>query len=161
MNKTKKFSHLDKKNKPKIVDITKKTITNRKAVAQGIIKFNKKSFNKIKNLKNKKGNIINVASLAGIMGLKKTSDLIPLCHNIHIEDVNLKINTIIKENSFKITCSVKTNAKTGVEMEALMGVSIACLTIYDMCKSIDKKIIIKDIRLIKKIGGKSGNFIST
>ena len=156
----KKFSHLDKNNKPKIVDISKKNISKRKATALAIIKFNKKSFNEIKKLKNKKGNIINVATIAGIMGSKKTSELIPLCHNINLEDVIVKITTMNKNTSLKILCYVTSSSKTGVEMEALVGASIASLTIYDMCKSLDKDIFIKEIRLLKKLGGKSGEFSS-
>ena len=94
-----------------------------------------------------------------IIGSKKTSELIPLCHNIPIENTKIDIISIPKQNSLKIICDVKTDAKTGVEMEALVGASIACLTIYDMCKSIDKSIIIKEIKLMKKKGGKSGDYL--
>ena len=156
----KKFSHLDKNNQPKIVDVSNKNISKRTATAQAIIKFKKKSFNEIKKLKNKKGNIINVATIAGIMGSKKTAELIPLCHNINLEDVTVEITTITKENSLKILCYAKSSSKTGVEMEALVGVSIASLTIYDMCKSLDKNIFIQEIKLLEKSGGKSGKFSS-
>ncbi len=96
-----------------------------------------------------------MAIIAGILGAKKTSDVIPLCHNIQIENIDIDIQAIKKISSLKVTASVKSWGKTGVEMEALNGVSVACLTIYDMCKSIDKNIVIKDIRLVKKKGGKS------
>ena len=153
------INHLNKKNKPTNVDITYKKNTNRKAIAQGIVKFSKKTFAKIESLKTVKGEIKSVAILAGIIGAKKTSDLIPLCHNIMIENVNIDIQTVKKDTSIKITSYVKTFGKTGVEMEALTAVSIACLTIYDMCKSIDKKIIIKEIKLLEKKGGKT-DFLS-
>ena len=149
------ISHLNKKNKPTIVDISSKKITNRMAIAQGIVEFSKSTYKKIESLKTKKGEIKSIAIIAGILGAKKTSDVIPLCHNIKIENIDIDIQAIKKISSLKVTSSVKSRGKTGVEIEALIGVSIACLTIYDMCKSIDKKIVIKDIRLIKKKGGKS------
>ena len=149
------ITHLNKKNKPTIIDISYKKITDRMAIAQGIVEFSKSTFKIIESLKTKKGEINSIAIIAGILGAKKTSDLIPLCHNIEIENIDIDIETIRKISSLKVTSSVKGRGKTGVEMEALNAVSIACLTIYDMCKSIDKNIIIKDIRLIKKRGGKS------
>ena len=149
------ISHLNKKNKPTIVDISSKKITNRIAIAQGIVKFSKSTFAKIESLKTKKGEIKSIAIIAGIIGAKKTSDIIPLCHNIKIENIDIDIKAIKKISSLKVTSFVKSRGKTGVEMEALNAVSITCLTIYDMCKSIDKNIVIKDIRLVKKKGGKS------
>ena len=149
------MNHLNIKNKPTNIDITKKNISLRTAIAEGIIEFSKKTFKKIQSLKTKKGEIKSIAIIAGISGAKKTSELIPLCHNIPIENINIDIRILKKESSIKITSYVKTNAKTGVEMEALTAVSLSCLTVYDMCKSFDKKIIIKDIRLIEKKGGKS------
>ena len=148
-------THLNKKNKPTIVDINNKIETNRVAIAKGEIKFSKKTFIKIQKLKTKKGEISSVAIIAGIMGAKKTSELIPLCHNIKIENINIDIKTNVKNSSLIIQSCVKSNGKTGVEMEALTSVSIACLTVYDMCKSLDKSIIIKEIKLISKTGGKS------
>ena len=147
------ISHLNKKNKPTIVDISSKKITNRMAIAQGIVEFSKSTYKKIESLKTKKGEIKSIAIIAGILGAKKTSDIIPLCHNIEIE--NIDIEPIRKISSLKVTSSIRSRGKTGVEMEALNAVSVACLTIYDMCKSLDKKIVIKDIRLIKKRGGNS------
>ncbi len=154
------LTHLKKNSKPKIVDISRKKITNRIAVAEGIVKFKKSTFNKLESYKTKKGEVNNVAILAGIIGAKKTSELIPLCHNIKIEniDINIKKNKI--NSSLIVTAVVSAKAKTGVEMESLMAVSLACLTIYDMCKSLDKKISITDIRLIKKTGGKSNLRVS-
>ena len=149
------ISHLNKKNLPNIVDISKKKITKRIAIAEGIIQFSKSTFKKIESLKTKKGEIESIAIIAGILGAKKTSELIPLCHNIAIENIDIQIKLVKKFSSLKITSTIQCRDKTGVEMEALTAVSIACLTIYDMCKSIDKKIIIKEIKLIKKQGGKS------
>ena len=149
------ITHLSKKNKPQIIDISKKEITKRTATAQGSIIFSKKTFKKLEKMQTKKGEIANVAILAGIMGAKKTSELIPLCHNIDITNVNIKITTNKKLSNLIINASVKSTSKTGVEMEALTAVSISCLTIYDMCKSLDKNIIIDKIKLISKKGGKS------
>ena len=149
------ISHLNKKNKPTIIDISAKKITNRIAIAQGIIQFSESTFKEIVSLKTKKGEIENIAIIAGILGAKKTNELIPLCHNIGIDDVKINIETLKRISSLKVNSIVKTRARTGVEMEALTAVTTACLTIYDMCKSIDKGIVIKDIRLIKKRGGKS------
>ena len=148
-------THLNKKNKPQMVDVNKKKKTSRTALAEGEVKFTKITFNKIEKMKTKKGKITNIAILAGIMGAKKTSDLIPLCHNIGIEKVNIDIKTNKKNCSLIVIANVKTSGKTGVEMEALMAVSITCLTIYDMCKSLDKSILIQKIKLINKTGGKS------
>jgi len=146
---------LNKKNKPSIIDISMKKTSKRIAVAQGIIQFSKSTFNKIESLNTKKGEIKNTAIIAGILSAKKTSELIPLCHNIEIENINIDIKAIKKLSALKIVSSVKSKGKTGVEMEALTAVSVACLTIYDMCKGLDKGIIIKDIHLVEKRGGKS------
>ena len=149
------ISHLNKKNKPTIIDISAKKITNRIAIAQGIIQFSESTFKEIVSLKTKKGEIENIAIIAGILGAKKTNELIPLCHNIGIDDIEINIETLKRISSLKVNSIVKTRAKTGVEMEALTAVTTPCLTFYDMCKSLDKGIVIKDIRLIKKRGGKS------
>ena len=149
------ITHLNKNNQPRIVDINNKKNTKRSAKAEGKVIFSKKVFDKITKMQNKKGEIINVSILAGIIGAKKTSELIPLCHNISLENVDINIKPIKKDSSLKVIADVKTFGKTGVEMEALTAVSISCLTIYDMCKSIDKSIVIKEIKLIAKKGGKS------
>jgi len=149
------ITHLNKDNKPHIVDIYKKKMTERIAIAQGQVKFTKKIFSKIAKMKTKKGEISSISIIAGIMGAKKTSELIPLCHNIPIENIDINIKKDILRSSFIVSAKVKTYSKTGVEMEALTAISITCLTIYDMTKSLDKSIIIKDIKLISKKGGKS------
>ena len=151
-------SHLNKKNSPIMVDIGGKNITQRIAEAEGEVIFDKNSFKKIESLKSKKGSIKNIAIIAGIMGAKETSKLIPLCHNIPIDAVTIEIIKNIKKNSMKVRAIVKTSSKTGVEMEALTAVSISCLTIYDMCKYLNKSIKINNIKLISKKGGKSGFF---
>jgi len=149
------ITHLSKRNKPLIIDISEKKITVRSATAQGLIIFSKETFKKIEKMHTKKGEISNVAILAGIMGAKKTSELIPLCHNIDIANVDIKITTKKTLSCLVVNASVKSEGKTGVEMEALTAVSISCLTIYDMCKSLDKNIVINKIKLISKKGGKS------
>ena len=149
------IAHLNKKNKPKIVDISKKKQTTRIAKAQGIIQFSKKTFKEIESFKTKKGEITNTAIIAGILGAKKTNEIIPLCHNILIENIDIDIRSIKNKNIFVITCKVKSYGKTGVEMEALTGTCIACLTIYDMCKALSHDIKIANIQLEKKSGGKS------
>ena len=151
-------NHLDKKNNPIMVDIEGKDITHRTAEAEGEVVFDKITFNKIEKLKSKKGNIKNIAIIAGIMGAKETSKLIPLCHNIPIDSVKVEITKNTKKNTLIVNAKVKTSYKTGVEIEALTAVSVSCLTIYDMCKYLNKSIKIKNIKLISKKGGKSGNF---
>ena len=151
-------SHLDKKNNPIMVNVVDKDTTKRIAEAQGEVVFDKLTFKKIEKLKSKKGSIKNIAILAGIMGAKETSRIIPLCHNIQIDSVNVEITKNAKMNSLKVSAKVQTSSKTGVEMEALTAVTISCLTIYDMCKYLNKSIKIKNIKLVSKKGGKSGNF---
>ena len=151
-------SHLDKKNNPIMVNVGDKNTTKRIAEAQGEVVFDKLTFKKIEKLKSKKGSIKNIAIVAGIMGAKETSRLIPLCHNIPIDSVNVEITKNIKTNSLIVTSKVETSSKTGVEMEALTAVTVSCLTIYDMCKYLNKAIKIKNIKLISKKGGKSGIF---
>ena len=151
-------SHLDKKNNPIMVNVSDKHITKRIAEARGEVVFDKLTFKKIEKLKSKKGSIKNIAIVAGIMGAKETSRLIPLCHNIPIDSVNVDITKNTKMNSLKVSAKVQTSSKTGVEMEALTAVAVSCLTIYDMCKYLNKSIKIKNIKLISKKGGKSGNY---
>ena len=151
-------SHLDKKNNPIMVNVGNKDITKRIAEAEGEIVFDKLTYKKIENLKSKKGSIKNIAIVAGIMGAKETSRIIPLCHNIPIDSVNVEITKNDKMNSLKVYAKVQTSSKTGVEMEALTAVTVSCLTIYDMCKYLNKSIKIKNIKLVSKKGGKSANF---
>ena len=149
------INHLNKKNKPQIVNISEKKITERIAKAEALICFKSSIFKTIKTMRTKKGNIENIAILSGIMGAKDTSRIIPLCHNIPINHINIEITQLEKSNSLKVKSEIRTNAKTGVEMEALVAVSISCLTICDMCKNLSKDIVIKSIKLVSKSGGNS------
>ena len=151
-------SHLDKKNNPIMVNVGNKNITKRIAEAEGEIVIDKLTYKKIENLKSKKGSIKNIAIIAGIMGAKETSRIIPLCHNIPIDSVNVEITKNAKMNSLKVYAKVQTSSKTGVEMETLTAITVSCLTIYDMCKYLNKSIKIKNIKLVSKKGGKSANF---
>ena len=152
-----KFSHFKQK-KVNMVDITKKKITNREACASSIIIFSPEAFKKIIEDGSPKGEIFNVARCAGILAAKKTSQIIPLCHNINLSSVKIDFEIDKKKFLLKVFSKVKTLFSTGVEMEALTACSVASLTIYDMCKSIDKKISITDIKLTYKTGGKTGTF---
>lgn len=151
------FTHFNENGRAYMVEVTDKKDTKRLAIAKGKIKMKKETIKKIKEGLIKKGDVLSVAQVAGIMGSKKTSEIIPMCHNIFL--TGLDINFKILENEIEIESVVKTYGKTGVEMEALTAVSVAALTIYDMCKSVDKEMVISDIRLIKKVGGKSGLYL--
>ncbi|MAZ46046.1 MAG: cyclic pyranopterin monophosphate synthase MoaC [Rickettsiales bacterium] len=152
-----KFSHL-KKNKVSMVDISKKRLTNRTAKATFKINFSEKSFKKIINNNSPKGEIFNIARSAGISAAKKTPELIPLCHNLPIAYIDIDFKVDKKNMSIQILSEVKTQFSTGVEMEALTACSVAGLVIYDMCKSLDKKINMTELKLLLKKGGKSGTF---
>ncbi len=156
----KKLSHINSKGKAEMVDVSEKSATDRTAEAYAEVKVSKNVFDAIKSNSVKKGDVLSIAKFAGIQGAKKTSELIPLCHNIFISkiDVNLKLNS--KNKTVEITSFAKTTAQTGIEMEALTAASVAALTIYDMCKALDKSITIKEIKLLSKTGGKSGKFIN-
>ena len=147
--------HINNKGNPYIVDVSNKDITERSAIASGEVKFDKETYKRIKSFETKKGNLQKTAIIAGIMGAKETSRLIPLCHNIPINHINIEVKKNNKKFSLIVESIVKTNANTGVEMEALTAVTICCLTIYDMCKYLNKKIKIQNIQLISKSGGKS------
>ena len=152
----KKFSHLDKSGNPNMVDVGHKAITERIAVAQSVMILEEEIINQLVNddIHTKKGPVFQTAILAGIMGAKKTSDLIPLCHPLPLTKVDIKIG-FDDDNQLIINCLVKTKGQTGVEMEALTGATIAALTIYDMCKGFSQNIIIKETKLMKKSGGKT------
>ena len=151
------FSHL-KKNKISMVDISKKKLTNRTAIATLSLNFSEKTFTKIINNNSPKGEIFNIARSAGISAAKKTSELIPLCHNLPISYIDIDFKVDKKNLSIQILSEIKTQFSTGVEMEALTACSVAGLVIYDMCKSLDKKIIMTELKLLFKKGGKSGTF---
>ena len=152
------FSHLKNKREVQMVDISKKKSTSREARAVAIVKFSSKTFKKIVSDDSPKGSIFNTAILAGTLAAKKTHELIPLCHNINLSSVNINFKIDKKNSSVEVIAIVKSSYMTGVEMEALTSCSIACLTIYDMCKSFDKEIIINKLRLKYKSGGKSGEY---
>ena len=149
------MNHINKKGNPYIIDVSNKNITERIAIASGEIKFDKDTYKKIKSFNTKKGSLEKTAIISGIMGAKETSKLIPLCHNIPINHINIDVKKNDNKFSLIIESIVKTNANTGVEMEALTAVTISCLTVYDMCKYLNKKIKIQNIHLISKTGGKS------
>ncbi|GAA0079111.1 cyclic pyranopterin monophosphate synthase MoaC [Clostridium sp. CTA-5] len=151
------FTHFNEDGRAHMVNVNEKNNTNRVAIATGSIKLKKETVDLIKNGKIKKGDVLSVAQVAGIMGVKRTSDLIPMCHNIFITGADIKFEVL--EDEIKIQAEVSTVGKTGVEMEALTAVSTAALTIYDMCKAVDKGMEIGNITLIKKTGGKSGDYI--
>lgn len=153
-----KLSHINSSGKAEMVDVSEKEITIRTAEAFAEIKLTKEIFDAIKNNTVKKGDVLSIAKFAGIQAAKRTSDLIPMCHNIFISavDVELKLNK--KNYSVEIKTTAKTKAQTGIEMEALTAASVAALTVYDMCKAIDKSMIISEVKLLKKAGGKSGKF---
>lgn len=151
------FTHFNEDGRARMVEVTDKEETKRIAIAEGFIRMNEETLNKLKEGSIKKGDVLSVAQIGGIMGIKKTSDLIPMCHNIFLSGADIKFE--VKENGVYIKSEVKTFGKTGVEIEALTGVSIAALTIYDMCKSVDKGMEIEFVRLLKKSGGKSGDYI--
>jgi molybdenum cofactor biosynthesis protein MoaC len=152
------FSHTDKHGKAIMVDVSGKSSTDREAEAEGTVQVSRKVYRAIENNEVKKGDVLSVAKIAGIQAAKRTSELIPLCHNIFISNIDIQIE-LKNENRIIVRAYTKTNAQTGIEMEAMTAVSVACLTIYDMCKAIDKSIIIGDIKLVRKSGGKSGNYL--
>ena len=152
------FSHFDDKGNARMVDVSEKGITHRVAVAEGVIGVSRDVMDAIIGRKVKKGDVLTVAQVAGIMGTKKTSELIPMCHPLSLTNVTVTFEVNEDACEIKAICQAKTDGKTGVEMEALTGVSTALLTIYDMCKAIDKRMVIKEIHLVSKSGGKSGEF---
>jgi len=154
-----KLSHLDKSGKAHMVDISRKVATKREAVARGAISMNKATLAIIMNNQTAKGDAIGTARIAGIMAAKKTPGLIPLCHPLQISSISIDFGFDRKKGRIVIESRVKITGQTGVEMEALTAVSVAALTIYDMCKAVDKEMVISDIMLIQKTGGKSGPFL--
>jgi cyclic pyranopterin phosphate synthase len=152
------FTHFDDRGNARMVDVSDKAVTHREAVAVGTIEVSPEVFDAIEGRKVKKGDVYTVAQVAGIMGTKRTSELIPMCHVLSLTGAGVTFEADPDRSRITATCRVKTDGKTGVEMEALTGVSTALLTIYDMCKAIDRRMVIRDIHLVTKSGGKSGNF---
>ena len=154
-----KLSHINEDGKASMVNINEKKITKRTAVASSKIFLNDVAYKLVKENKSQKGDVLNTSRLAGIMASKKTSDLIPLCHQINLDKVSIDYDFCNNEKCIIIKSTAVTSGKTGVEMEALMGATLASLTIYDMLKAVDKKIMITDIMLDYKDGGRSGKFV--
>lgn len=155
------LTHFDADGNAVMVDVTDKSETTREAVAGGSVIMLPDTLAAIMDQGIKKGDVLSVAQLAGIMGAKRTADLIPLCHPLALSSVKVELTCNVERSAVDITATAKITGKTGVEMEALTAVSVAALTVYDMCKAIDKGMQLTDIRLLKKTGGKSGNYEST
>jgi cyclic pyranopterin phosphate synthase len=152
------LTHLDENQRPKMVDVSDKEQTTRVAVASGSIEMSRDAYDAIVSESTKKGPVLQTAVIAAIMGAKQTSTLIPMCHPLNLSGINCDIEEIPDLPGFKLTVTAKLTGQTGVEMEALTGTSVGLLTIYDMVKAIDKGMIIHNIQLESKSGGKSGNF---
>ena len=153
-----KLSHLDDKGQARMVDVSDKAVTERTARAAGFVKMKAETLALIETGEAKKGDVLATARIAGIMAAKKTHELIPLCHPLMITKANIQFTASQAPVGIAVVAEVKVSGQTGVEMEALTAVSVACLTIYDMLKAADKAMIIKDIRLMEKTGGRSGTY---
>lgn len=154
------FTHLDEKGNAIMVDVTDKDITERIAVAEGCIKVSEEVFRAVSEHTAAKGDVLGTARIAGIMAAKRTFELIPLCHTLMLTKVSVDFEMEEADLLIRCRCTVKLKGRTGVEMEALTGASVSLLTIYDMCKAIDKSMEISGIRLVEKLGGKSGHFVN-
>ena len=152
------FTHFNEEGRAKMVDVGEKNETRRTAVAAARVLVNRDTFNLIRSGGMKKGDVLTVAQIAGVMGAKRTPDLIPMCHPIIIDGINLALRLDEERLSVEIEATVSCDGRTGVEMEALTAVSTAALTVYDMCKAVQKDMVISDIRLMKKTGGVHGDF---
>lgn len=153
------FTHLDEQDRPRMVDITAKEPSLREAVASGKVLMRSDTVRAVESGGITKGNVYATAKIAGIMAAKKTSDLIPMCHPLGLTGIDIDFSGDPEKGEVTITARVKTRDRTGVEMEAMTAVGVAALTIYDMCKSADREIVLSDIRLLEKSGGKSGTFV--
>lgn len=153
------FSHFNESGRARMVDVSEKNETARTAIAAGRVLVNEETFRLIKTGGMKKGDVLATAQIAGIMGAKRTPDIIPMCHPIMISGVDIDFNLNEEDLAVEIKATAKCTGVTGVEMEALTAVSVAALTVYDMCKAVQKDMVISDIRLLKKTGGKSGEFV--
>lgn len=152
------FTHIDDEGRVRMVDVTDKSPTDRMARAQGVVTMQRDTFDKIKNQQVKKGNVLEAARIAGVMAAKKTSELIPMCHPLFLSHIAVDFFPNSDTSTITIEASARLVGQTGVEMEALTAVSVAALTIYDMCKSYDREMVISDIKLMEKSGGKSGTY---
>jgi len=154
------LTHFDLKGNAVMVDVSEKEITARTALAKGIISMNNEAMNAVLSGTAKKGDVLGVARIGGIMAAKKCADIIPLCHPLNFDKCAVDFSVNESKNEIEASCEVKLSGKTGAEMEALTGVSAALLTIYDMCKALDKSMVIGNIRLCEKSGGKSGLYVN-
>ena len=152
------FTHFNDQGRAKMVNVVEKPITQRVAVAAGRVLVNEHTFSLIRSGGVKKGDVLTVAQIAGVMGAKRTPDLIPMCHIVQVEGIDLELHLDEERHSVEITASVCCDGRTGVEMEALTAVSTAALTVYDMCKAVQKDMTITDIRLLSKTGGVHGDY---
>ena len=155
------LSHLDEQGRARMVDVSGKEVTNRIAIARGTIHMRSETLDLILEDKIEKGDVFSVARVAGIMAAKKTAELIPMCHPLNLTAVELELTPAREPARVDIEATVRVTGKTGVEMEAMTAVAVAGLTIYDMCKAVDREMTLGEIRLAKKSGGKSGTFIRT
>ena len=153
------LSHIDKQGRARMVDVSAKPDTRREAIARGIVRMKPETLAMIQSGGVPKGDVIGVARLAGVMAAKHTHELIPLCHPLLLTDIDVDITPNESESALDISATVRTTGKTGVEMEALTAVSIAALTVYDMCKAVDRGMRVESVRLAEKRGGKSGEII--
>ena len=153
------LTHLDQQGRASMVDVGGKDVTQREAVARGFVAMQGETLARIQSNGFEKGDVLAVARLAGIMGAKQTPHLIPLCHSIPLDRVVVELEPDVERSGVQITATAATSAKTGVEMEALIAVTVAALTLYDMCKSVDRGMRIEGVRLVRKSGGKSGDFV--
>ncbi len=158
MEKNINLTHLDENNRPKMVDVSDKQDTQRVAIASGIITMSQEAYSNVIANQNKKGPVLQTAVIAAIMGTKKTPELIPMCHPLLLSGINCDVEELAELPGFKLTVTTKLSGQTGVEMEALTGVSIGLLTIYDMVKAIDKGMVISNVQLEHKSGGKTGDY---
>lgn len=152
------FTHFNEQGRAKMVDVGEKSASRRVAVAAGRVLVNEKTFDLIRSGGMKKGDVLTVAQIAGIMGAKRTPDVIPMCHPIVMDGIDLELSLDETEKSVEIKATVSCGGRTGVEMEALTAVSVAALTVYDMCKAVQKDMVIADIRLLSKTGGVHGDY---
>ncbi|MVB11652.1 Cyclic pyranopterin monophosphate synthase [Caprobacter fermentans] len=152
------FTHIDSGGNAVMVDVSGKTATKRRAVAAGRIRMSGECFLAVRNGTAKKGNVLGVAQVAGIMAAKRTADLIPLCHRLNLTNCRVEFTLHPESSEIEAVCTVFCEGRTGVEMEALTGVSVSLLTVYDMCKAVDKRMEMGNIHLVEKHGGKSGEF---
>lgn len=153
------FTHFNDQGRARMVDVGEKPVSHRTAAAEGFVKVNRETFRLIKTGGMKKGDVLTVAQIAGIMGAKRTPDLIPMCHPVPMSGINLTLSMDEERLAIRILAEVSCDGKTGVEMEALTAASAAALTVYDMCKAVQKDMVITDVRLLSKTGGVHGDFL--